>query len=54
MEYTAEVSDITARFPLRKALLVSGTGDTFIEPFKVKVRFTRRKHDSKAVYKNTI
>lgn len=37
MSYKAELSDMNVRLPGRKALLVKGTGDAIVEPFKIKV-----------------
>lgn len=37
MVYTAELSDTNVRLPSRKALLLKGTGDSLVEPFKIKV-----------------
>eukprot|EP00903_Cladosiphon_okamuranus_P017946 g16513.t1 len=40
MEYRAELSDVNVRLPAKKALLVNGTGDAVVEPFKIKVNTT--------------
>ncbi|CAM9617791.1 unnamed protein product, partial [Ectocarpus fasciculatus] len=37
MAYTAELSDMNVRLPAKKALLVKGTEDAVVEPFKIKV-----------------
>lgn len=37
MVYSAELSDTNVRLPSRKALLLKGTGDSLVEPFKIKV-----------------
>ena len=38
MFYNAELSNMNVRLPGRKALLLKGTGDALVEPFKIKVR----------------
>lgn len=40
MAFEAELSDMNVRFPARKALLLKGTGDAVVEPFKIKVDVT--------------
>lgn len=40
MEYKAELSDVNVRLPAKKALLIKGTGDAVVEPFKIKVDAT--------------
>lgn len=37
MEYRAELTDVHVRLPAKKALLIKGTGDAIVEPFKIKV-----------------
>lgn len=40
MAYRAELSDMNVRLPAKKALLLKGTGDAVVEPFKIKVDAT--------------
>eukprot|EP00752_Nemacystus_decipiens_P006311 g5691.t1 len=40
MEYRAELSDVNVRLPAKKALLIKGTGDAIVEPFKIKAHAT--------------
>lgn len=40
MAYRAELSDVNVRLPAKKALLIKGTGDAIVEPFKIKVDAT--------------
>lgn len=47
MAYRAELSDMNVRFPAKKALLLKGTGDAVVEPFKIKVDATMGGGDSK-------
>lgn len=47
MEYTAELSDMNVRLPAKKVLMIKGTGDAVVEPFKIKAGATIGGGDSK-------
>lgn len=47
MAYKAELTDMNVRLPAKKALMIKGTGDAVVEPFKIEAAATIGGGDSK-------